>query len=163
MASARVDITDARIIAACNTPGGPVYEWRNKKEDLVLSNAYKLSPVNRRLNAKHRGGVTGTFRASWVSLRTGNQHHLGFNVENFADHAIFVEFGRSESTKRQTFSWIKWHGDIRTVGGAGFEEAAGSATAGTGTSARDGQHVLHNAVNMSSEGDWAPIPLVLGR
>jgi hypothetical protein len=142
MASATVHITDARIIQACNTPGGPVYEWRNKKEAEVLRVAYNLSPVNDPQNAQHRGGNVGTFRRSFVSRRTGNQHHVGFVVENFADHAIYVELGRSASSKRQVFSWTAWGGDIRAV---------------PATRRREGQHVLRRAVNAASGGDWGPV------
>ncbi len=142
-----VDVSDAAIIRALNTPGGPVYEWRNDREREVLFRAHELSPVNDVLNAQHRGGVVGVFQASWVSRKTGNQHHLGFVVENFADHAIYVEEGRRPSNRYEVFSWVNNDppGDIQVRP--------------RGTSGYTGHHVLQRAVNSvgASTGDWAPV------
>lgn len=133
----RVNINDATIISALNTPGGLVAEWRNDTEAKLLARCYETSPVNDVLNAVHRDGVVGEFQRSWVTRRQGNGHRVGFQIENFADHAIYVEEGRSGSTKIQVFSWTGWHGDIRAVG---FPWRSG-------TRPREGQHVLRNAAN----------------
>lgn len=137
----QVHISDATVISALNTPGGAVYQWRNEIEDSILRRAYATSPVNNVLNAMHRGGVVGVFQASWVSTHVGsNGHRVRVTVENFADHAVYVEEGRSGSNKYQRFSWTKWNGTIRSVGGR--ENPAGS-----GTRPRPGRHILKYAVN----------------
>jgi hypothetical protein len=148
MAGARVDIKDATIISALNTPGGAVFEWRNDTEDAVLSNAYATSPTNDVLNAQHRGGVVGTYKASWVTRRQGNGHRVGFQIENFADHAIYVEYGRRPSTKHEVFSWT----GHKPPGLIDLHEH--------GTMGWDGKHVLRNAVNARgfATGDWGALP-----
>lgn len=138
----RVDITDATIITALNTPGGAVYEWRNDTEREVLLEAVATSPVNDPLNARHRTSPPpGDFKRSWVTRRQGNQHRVGFSIENFSDHAIYVEEGRRASTKVQQFSWTEWGGAIGVVG----------RPFGTGTYSRPGRHVLRDAVNVVLE------------
>lgn len=147
----RVNINDATVISCLNTPGGLIYEWRNAREREVLDWAFTNSPVNDELNAVHRplAPPPGTYKASWVTKRQGNGHRIGFQIENFADHAIFVEEDRSGSTKIQVFSWTGWDGDIRAVG---FPWQ-------TGTKRRDGRHVLRNAANYvgAKTGDWSPL------
>lgn len=147
----RVDIKDAYIISALNTPGGAVHNWRNDTEEQLLIRCFETSPVNDVLDAVHRGGIVGEYQRSWVTRRYGNQHRVGFAIENFADHAIFVEEGRSASTKVQRFSWSEWGGDIRVVG----------FPWGTGTKRRDGQHVLRNATNAvlarTTGGSYTPL------
>lgn len=142
----RVEITDATVISALNTPGGLVFQWRNDTERAVLERCYATSPVNDVANAAHRGGMVGEFKASWVTRRRGGRHRVGFEIENFSDHAIYVEEGRGPSSKRQTFSWTEWGGDTRTV---------------SGTRGREGQHILRNAVNrvLSSATGGAYTPL----
>ena len=128
-----VKITDAKIIAALNTAGGPVYEWRNRVERALYTEARAHSPVNDPLNAVHRGGRVGTYLLSWRSDHRGSSgHHVVARVYNTADHARFVEEGRGPSTGPETFSWVKWAGDIRTV---------------TRNRGYDGQHVLRDAAN----------------
>jgi hypothetical protein len=134
----RVDIKDALIISALNRPGGGVNDWRNGTEEQLLARCYATSPVNDRLDAVHRGGVVGVYKASWVTRRQGNGHRVGFQIENFSDHAIYVEEGRGPSHKFQTFSWTRWGGEIRSVGGR---------AGGRGTFGRDGKHILRDATN----------------
>jgi hypothetical protein len=140
VAGVRVKVSDATIISALNTPGGLVFDWRNETENDLLVRCVADSPVNDVLNQLHREGTApppGEFQRSWVTRRQGNGHRVGFQIENFADHAIYVEEGRSGSTKVQVFSWTGWHGDIRAVG---FPWRSG-------TRPREGQHVLRNAAN----------------
>jgi hypothetical protein len=140
----RVNINDATVISALNTPGGEVYEWRNKVEAKLLFEVFEDSPVNDVANALHRKAPVGEFQRSWVTRRQGNGHRLGFQIENFADHAIYVEEGRSASTKPQRFSWAAWGGEI---GWVGSPLPKGAVSWGRGTSARLGYHILRDATN----------------
>jgi hypothetical protein len=146
MADVKVHITDAQIIRALNTPGGAVFEWSKERADQVRDTAVRNSPVNDPLDAVHRGGVVGVFKASWATIPRRHGHQVGFVVLNAADHAPYVEFGRTASTKRQRFSWRGFTppGDIRTV---------------TRTAGRDGKHILRDAANTvgTTTGDWGPL------
>ena len=150
----RVKISDATVISALNTPGGDVNEWRTEVEREVLEGVFLASPINDVLNAVHRGGAVGEFKASWVTRRQGNGHRVGFQIENFSDHAIYVEEGRSASTKFQEFSWTGWGGEIRAVG-----RGTGSPR---GTRGRDGKHILRDVTNrvLMRETGGAYTPLV---
>jgi len=129
-----VDISDPAIIAALNAPGRPVSRWRDELGDAIVSGARGLSPVNDPLNAMHRGGEVGTYKASWRWSRVGsNQHRSRLTVINDSDHAEFVEYGRGVSTGWERFSWVRWGGAIRTVK--------------RGTSGYPGKHVLQHATN----------------
>jgi hypothetical protein len=116
--SVKVHVTDKAIITALNTPGGAVSEWRDHIGQEVKSHAQRNSPINDPLNAMHRGGEVGEYAGSWDWDRRGSSgHHVVARVLNYADHAIFVELGRSGSSKMQIFSWTAWDGDIRRIGG----------------------------------------------
>lgn len=151
----KVHIDDATIISALNTPGGAVHEWRNETERMLLAQCRVQSPVNDVLNAMHRGGVVGEYAASWVTDRYGNGHRIGFRIENFADHAVYVEEGRRGSAKTQTFSWTRWGGEIRTVG-------IGAGAVAFGTRPRDGKHILRDAANaiLAAQTGGSVVPLV---
>lgn len=109
-------ITQRQVWIAVNTPGGPVYEYRDKLADRMERRARTKSPKNKTSNAKHRGGRTGTYRIAWKWERFGNQNGSGLRIGNYAGHALFVEEGRSMSTKYQRFSWSRWLGQIRYIG-----------------------------------------------
>ena len=127
-----VHVTDRAIISACNTPGGPVFEWRDMIGKEVTIHAMSISPINDVLNAQHRGGVVGEFIRSWGWDRVGsNGHTVRATVYNGADHAVYVEEGRSESRKWQTFSWSRWGGGVQTTDYTG---------------PRPGKHVLRRAL-----------------
>lgn len=144
-----VHIDDRLIISALNTPGGGVFEWRDNTARKIIDVAIAASPINNPLNAVHRGGVVGTFKASWGFDRRGsNGHRVQATIYNGADHAEFVEFGRSPSSEYQRFSWTVWGGEIRSVGGRGTRGRVGDGTAG-----RDGKHVLRNATNAVMPGE----------
>jgi hypothetical protein len=114
----RVTIDDRLIISALNTPGGGVFRWRDEVGSDIKVTAEAMSPINDPLNARHRGGVVGTYKAGWDWDRRGSSgHHVVARVTNSADHAIYVEFGRTASSKMQIFSWTAWGGDIRRIGG----------------------------------------------
>lgn len=154
MSDVRVNITDASIISALNTPGGAVFQWRDQTMLQIANRAYDTSPVNNVGNALHRGGVVGTYKLGWSTRRTGNQHRVGMVVSNDAPHAQFVEFGRSASRKYQAFTWVKSFepGELVEVGG----------DLGGGTSARPGRHILRNATNYvlgrATGGSVTPLP-----
>jgi hypothetical protein len=127
-----VDISNALIITALNVPGQPVHNWSERVERRIRTRATSSSPVNNPLNAEHRGGVVGTYKASWRGDRIGtNGHKVRCTVINVSDHAAVVEYGRSGSKKYQRFSWTRWGGDIRVAE----------------TRGRGGQHILRDATN----------------
>lgn len=111
--SVTVKVTDRAIISALNTPGGAVYEWRDEVGREVKRFAEAIAPVNNPGNAEHRGGEVGTYQRSFGFDRRGSSgHHVIARVTNDADHAIYVEYGRSSSTKLQIFSmaFVEIHG-----------------------------------------------------
>jgi len=127
-----VSISDKAIISALNTPGGGVFEWRDKVALRVKARAETLAPVNDPLNALHRGAVVGVYRSKFRWDRIGsNQHRVRARIENTAPHAGVVEFGREGSIKFQQFSWTEWGGDIRD----------------SPTHRREGQHVMERAID----------------
>jgi len=147
-ADVEVHVDDRAIITALNTPGGAVYEWRDQAAEGIIGIAIANSPVNDVLNAQHRGGVVGTFKASWAYDRVGsNGHRVRATVFNGADHAEFVEFGRAPSKGVETFSWRSFTppGDIQTRlhGTIGYR----------------GRHILRDATNArgAATGDWGPV------
>lgn len=139
MSDVRVNVTDAAIISALNTPGGAVYEWRDDTMLKIANRAYDTSPVNNPLNAQHRGGEVGTYKLGWRTRRTGNQHRVGMVISNDSDHAVYVEFGRSASGKYQAFTWAK------ASPPGSFVEVGGDL--GGGTAGRPGRNILRNATN----------------
>lgn len=142
-----VHITDATVISALNTPGGAVADWRNITEYRVLQQAFHTSPVNNPMNALHRGGMVGEFKASWVTRRWGNGHRVGFAIENFSDHALYAEEGRRPSWKWETFSWVQ------------HRPPGAVETHPEGTAGYPAHHTLRDAVNTigASTGDWSPL------
>jgi len=151
----KVKITDHAIITALNTPGGAVYEWRDNVGRRILDICELSSPVNDVLNAMHRNGVVGTYKFGWRGDRRGSRgHRMVARIYNEAGHAWYVEYGRTASTKVQTFSWTKWHGQTRTIGG---ETEHGL----TGTGPRRGRHILRDTVNevLSEECGGSYLPL----
>jgi hypothetical protein len=114
------------------------------------------------------------YKERWTWDRRGSSgHHVVARVLNSSDHAEYVEYGRSASTKLQIFSWTAWGGDIRRVGGPrpvatrddgkthwkhdrplsrgerAFNARIGNDLPrymGAGTKARDGQYILTDAV-----------------
>lgn len=115
---ANVQVSDRAIITALNTPGGDVYKWRDEVAREVMMTAIATAPVNDPLNAMHRGGTVGVYKASFDWDRRGSSgHHTIGRVTNSADHAIYVELGRSASYKMQIFSWTEWGGAIQRIGG----------------------------------------------
>ena len=134
-----VDIDDRAIITALNAPGRPVFRWRDEQARAITNRAINTSPVNSPLNAMHRGGAVGTYKASWGFDRVGsNGHVVRATIFNSADHADIVEFGRRGSSGYERFSWTRWGGEIRGVP--------------HGTSGRPGKHILRNATNSVAPG-----------
>jgi hypothetical protein len=117
-ADVQVNISGTAVIKALNTPGGAVREWVDDVAGDITAMARNLSPVNNPLNALHRGGDVGTYKASWSWNRRGSRGHtVAGRVENSANHATIVEFGRAASTKMQIFSWTEWDGGVYRIGG----------------------------------------------
>ena len=142
----RVHITDAAIIAACNTSGGPVHRWADVRMRLVAAEAHARAKPNDPLNAAHRGGIVGVYKASWATNLHTAGHKVGWSVFNLAPHAVYAEEGRGPSFKRQTFSW------------RGFTPPGATRTV-SHTRGHDGQHALRDATNAIGErsGDWGPL------
>jgi hypothetical protein len=114
----KVKITDRAIITALNEPGGGVYKWRDEVARDVKANAVANAPVNDPMNALHRGGTVGLYKAGFDWDRRGSSgHHTIARITNDSDHAIYVELGRSGSSKMQIFSWTEWGGAIGRIGG----------------------------------------------
>jgi hypothetical protein len=169
MASADVQISDRAIITALNTPGGGVYQWRDRVGERTKIAAIDLSPVNNPGNAMHRGGVVGTYRKSWDWNRRGSHgHHVIAVVLNSAPHAQIVEYGRSGSGQQQVFTWTEYPGIRVRVGGPGriypkrnirgqFRRQGSSGAGrpkkiGERTGPRLGRHVLTRAVAIGLAG-----------
>lgn len=109
----RPHISEMLIIRALNTPSGSggVYRWIHAAEKDILRAARTLAPKNKIGNARHRGGVTGTYKASFVGMDRGSRgHHLVITVHNTAKHAYIVEFGRpsTRGKKFEAFSWVQY-------------------------------------------------------
>ncbi len=114
-------------------PGGaPVENWRDNTMKAALAFAIAAAPVNNPLNARHRAGWVGEYKASMFTQRTGNSRGRGFILGNRAAHAVFVDFGRSASRKDQKFSWSKYGGEVRKY---------------KATQKRDGYRILGDAVD----------------
>lgn len=131
-----VDINDRGIYVALHAPGGIVSELRNDIQRSALGWALDLAPINNPLNARHRGGVVGRYKASFHTDRIGsNQTSSRFTIGNDADHAYQVEFGRPVTFGWERFAWRKHKppGAIRAHK--------------SGTRGYTGQHVLRDAVN----------------
>lgn len=114
----QVNVSDAAIISALNTPGGGVFEWRDEVADRIARRAESLSPVNDLLNCLHRGGERGSYKAGWRWDALGsNQHRVRATIYNNVAHSVIVEYGKGPSFGRQTFSWTGFDppGSIQTV------------------------------------------------
>jgi hypothetical protein len=141
-------------VHACNTPGGAVFEWRDDVGDRATNVAIGFSPVGLVADAGSRGGVVGTFKASWGWDRVGsNGHTVRATIYNGSDHAEFVEFGRGPSGKRQVFTWSVFGGDWVTAGPGNTDMRM--------TGGFEGQHVLQRAINAvlgeATGGAYTPI------
>jgi len=113
-----VTITNSAIISALNTPGGAVYRWRDKVMDEIIDECFALSPINKVTNAEHRGG-----------------DRVRALIENVADHAAYVEFGRPKTFGKEVFSWDK------------HKPPGSIAVHGSGTKYRVGEHLLRAVTN----------------
>ena len=134
---ARVDYSRLNrftISAALNGVGGPVRIWRDTTAAEAFALAIERAPVNNPLNAQHRGGVVGTYKAKMdMTLEGSNQTRLRFTITNFSQHARFVENGRSASFKHQFFSWTQ-HDPPGSPGWQAF------------TNRLDGQRVIRGSI-----------------
>ena len=118
MADVEVDISQAQVTLVLNAPGGLVNDWMRETIAGIEAAAIANSPINDVLNAMHRGGVVGTYKASWRSPAiTNGSNSVSGTVENTAGHAIFVEEGRDHVVGQQRFSWrnFKPPGSIHVV------------------------------------------------
>lgn len=129
-------VTRQSVRLATNTPGGCVRDFVDDLVEEARNYAVAASPKNKVANAMHRGGVVGTYKASWRTDRRGsNGSNVQGRLSNDADHAIIVEEGRSAAFKWQKFSWTKWGGGIQSV---------------RSTKARRGRHIAAKAIEKAS-------------
>jgi hypothetical protein len=113
----KVSVSDRAIISALNTPGGGVFRWRDEVGSETKAVAEATSPINDPDNAQHRDGVVGTYKAAWDWNRVGSGgHRVRAVIFNTSDHAVFVEYGRSSSSKLQIFTWGQLHGQVHKDG-----------------------------------------------
>lgn len=134
-----VNVTDRAVITALNTPGGAVYEWRDRVMVNTVANAVALSPVGNPADALTRGGVVGRYKAGWRSRRTGsNGNRVRAVIFNNVEHATVVEYGRSPSASFQSFSTAKFAATSRSA-----------IHRVTFTAGRAGKHVLQRAVDQT--------------
>lgn len=124
-------------------PGGVL--WNEVEKWLIETDyiAKATAPVNDPLNAMHRGGVVGIYKAGFRSRHTRTRTSIGFVYRNVANHAIFVEKGRRASARPQVFSWTRKGGKIRRY---------------QFTGRRDGEWVITSAVNVALAGVATPLP-----
>jgi|KBSMisStandDraft_5_1062788.scaffolds.fasta_scaffold346281_2 hypothetical protein len=101
-----IDITDAKVTFALNSPGGVVNEWRNKVLREIKALCIANAPVNNPLNAKHRTGRVGGYKKSFNTNKGGSGHEVTGQVWNSKPYAWFVEEGRGAALNTtQRFSW----------------------------------------------------------
>jgi hypothetical protein len=132
----KVNINTATVYRGLHSQRGVVRKWVVDLARTTERNAIRLAPVNEVENAQHRGGIVGTYKASFgISGRGSNQFSTQRTVYNSADHANIVEFGRRAVFGRQRFSWTVWGGDIRSV---------------TRTEGRPGKRVLERAARQAA-------------
>ena len=105
-------ISDVLIIRACNTEtgSGGVARWLSGVASRTKKLAEARAPVSDPLDRLHRPwDEGGTYKASFEVLpKVGNQHVIQRYVTNMAPHAVFVERGRSASSKQQFYSSRRW-------------------------------------------------------
>ncbi len=132
---ANVKINSRSVSRGIATPGGVLWEWRDTTGNQIKRFAQGLSPVNDPLDAAHRAGVVGRYKAAWVKTNgTASLSKLSVNVTNLAEHASVVEYGRNGSRKMQFFA-------SRASGGVPRWHS--------GTRGRAGQFVLTDATNLA--------------
>lgn len=134
----KVVISDVLVFKALNAPGGIITKDMNKTQKRIILRAQAKAPVNNPLNATHRGGVVGTYRASFKKKRWGNKNQLHRYVYNDAPHAIYVEKGRRSTRFPPGLRPGRWET-------FGWTQAAGAILDYPGTGARRGRHVLEEA------------------
>jgi hypothetical protein len=155
-ASVRTVISDALIIKALNTPGGSggVYKEMERIRRSTLAIARGIAPTGKPVNAMHRGGAVGKYRASFGSDRRGsNGHYVRRAMYNSADYAYYVEHGRGSSKfdlgLREYMRMRNW---IARTGGVpkrwerySSEFTGGIIITSPGTSGWEGFHTLEIA------------------
>jgi hypothetical protein len=160
--ASRVSITTASVHRAMHTPGGVVHKFNTQVGREVVAVARVKSPVNNRLNQLHREKwghphKPGDYKKSWAFHNTTgtNQHSSKVLIENTASHAVYVELGRSESTKYQVFSWSRapmLKGRKKWKRGAGWKfwlvTAGGPNSTFKRTRFRSGRHILRDSARM---------------
>lgn len=145
-----VDISDRGVYIALHGPTGLVSELRDNIQAATMSWALDLAPINHPLNARHRWGRVGVYKASFRDDRSGsNQHASRFTLFNHADHAYLVEYGRPMTFGYERFAWRK------------HKPPGATRAHKRGTRGWDGQHVLRDAVN-AAVSEFVPgyIPMI---
>lgn len=141
-----VDVSDLTVISALNTPGGAVFEWRDKVAAMVVAEATATARVGSIMNQIHRVPTIGEWQRSFGMDRVGsNGHRVRATIYNGSGHAWWMEEGRMPSGGWERFAWRGANGRIiiRPHGTRGFR----------------GDHTLRKAVNTvgAATGDWGPL------
>lgn len=140
----KVNITGRSVtLGLAATPDTVLWRARDGWMHDTMLASHAAAPINNPLNAVHRGGIVGTYAASFHSHRTVSARAIGFVAGNRSEHASVVEWGRSGSSRPQRFSSVRSRGVIE------WHNA---------TRARAGQYVMTDAVNYAMRGVATPLP-----
>ena len=134
---ARVYVSDAAIFQTTRNPKGSAgtARWMDRLALRTVAIAMEDAPVNNVQNAYHRGGVVGTYKASFSwDRRGGTRAYLKRSVWNTAKHAGIVEKGRPSTRggPMEVFTWSRF-------------TPPGALGALRGTGSRSGYAILERA------------------
>jgi hypothetical protein len=90
--------------------GPPAADFLKTLSESTLRKARSLAPINNPMNAAHRGGKVGTYKASFKRTKRPVRQGISvayMRVVNTAAHASIVESGKPYVRKRQVFTWTK--------------------------------------------------------
>lgn len=152
-------VTTARIRAAVNTPGGPVREAVRKTIRRAKVIAIADAPVGDPGDYQHRlfgfasgPKAPGTYKASFKSdIRGSRGPRVVGNLRNTADHAIYVELGRSTRGGWQRFTSATSYRSFPNV--SAFEEldlVREQLIVVNGTATRAGKHILEDSLETAA-------------
>lgn len=113
MTTVRID--PIRFYRATNGPTGVTRQFMRQLSVKTADHLQRNAPRNPVGNELHRSRVP-RYADSFRSQVYGNLNRTGFRMTNVSEHAIYVEKGRTGSTKNQYYSYVgepggaRWHG-----------------------------------------------------
>ena len=146
-------VSSRSVWQALNTPGKPVREYVRRMALDTMAEAIENSPTNLVNNAKHRGGVVGTYKAGWRSdIKGTNLYVVRGRVYNLTRHAPIVEHGKPYVRRRQIFSWqhARAWATHRVTGERKLLPNPGGMVSTKVVHARKGRHVLAEALKSTA-------------